>query len=75
MKALLVYVWFVNGALAPDVEIQPWPPSLSYKLCKEITEGVTKALAKGKIYCHLQNPGETTESIVAFYKKSPEASR
>jgi hypothetical protein len=69
MRVLLVYVWFVNGAFAPDVEIQPWSSNFSYEQCKEVAEGVTRALTKARLYCHVQHPGETTESIITFYQK------
>ena len=75
MKVLLVYVWFVNGALAPDVEIHPWSSGFSYEQCKEIIEGVTKALTRARIHCHVQKPGETTQSIAAYYKSSADSNR
>jgi hypothetical protein len=67
MKVLLVYVWFAHGAFAPEVEVQPWPSNLSYDQCKTLAETVTRGLRRTEIYCHLQQPLETAESIATHY--------
>ena len=69
MKVLLIYVWFVNGPLAPEVTVQPWPSNFTYEQCKQIAEAVTTALTKANIYCHIQQPFESTESIATFYRQ------